>query len=687
MPPSYFPLRWESTGDKWWYASPIDWAAANGLYDLVRELLRLDGNHLIKLTSLRRIRRLEAVWDDETQLHDVVKCRCQVAQKLFLECESKKGKNSLIRAGYGGWLLYTAASAGDFDFVKDLLGRDPLLVFGEGEYGLTDILYAAARSKNLEVFKVIYGYAVTPRFGKGDMEGGANGGIPVAFTSEVKNRAVHAAARGGNLDVLKYLIGDSDDVLRFTDAHGSTVLHAAAGRGQVEVVKHLIASYDIISSLDNEGNTALHVAAYRGRLSVVEALLNASPSSSLLTNKAGNTFLHMAVAGFETPGFRRIDHQVELMKKLVNGKALEDIINTKNAEGRTALHTAIIGDVPSELVELLMTARFINVNIRDDHGMTPLDYLKRQPLSASSEILIRQLISVGGMSSCQDYTARKAFASHLRKQSFCNSPGASFRVSDTELFLSTGIERGSDVIPHRVSIRHISSSSEVSQCESVTGEQAQQAATNVTNLDVKKMNPVQNAAKRLKTMFRWSKMKIKKPHQPKKMPNEDLTETNKKLNSCEQTPIPLRQKFTANTPSPSSNKRTLAVRSNISSPTNRKRFAAGLGHDGMQDLPHVNIPARSPSSSFSKSSLSSCNSVDKGKGILNGDDVTVAGPSCLNQMHVGDDDDTPNLVRKQGSLNKMLMNQYLCFGATGLGTRLSVSKQPEHHRSKSIPSF
>lgn len=78
MPPIYFPLRWESTGDQWWFASPIDWAAANGHYDLVRELLRLDGNHLIQLTSLRRIRRLETVWDDEEQFDDVAKCRSQV---------------------------------------------------------------------------------------------------------------------------------------------------------------------------------------------------------------------------------------------------------------------------------------------------------------------------------------------------------------------------------------------------------------------------------------------------------------------------------------------------------------------------------------------------------------------------------------------------------------------------------
>ena len=36
----YFPLRWESTGDQWWYASPIDWAAADGHYDIVRQLDR-----------------------------------------------------------------------------------------------------------------------------------------------------------------------------------------------------------------------------------------------------------------------------------------------------------------------------------------------------------------------------------------------------------------------------------------------------------------------------------------------------------------------------------------------------------------------------------------------------------------------------------------------------------------------
>ncbi|KAE8730149.1 Detected protein of confused Function [Hibiscus syriacus] len=271
MPPSYFPLRWESTGDQWWYASPIDWAAANGLYDLVIELLHLDPNLLIKLTSLRRIRRLKTVWDDEAQFDDVAICCSLVSKRLLHECESKNGTNSLIRAGYGGWLLYTAASAGDMDFVKQLLARDPFLVFGEGEYGVTDIFYAAARSKNAELFTMLLDFAVS-----------------------------------SGMKRMNRVKLDFDDVLAYRDVQGSTVLHTASGRGQVEVVKYLVASFEIITSTDNQGNNALHTAAYLGYLSVVEFLLRASPSLASVKNDCGNTFLHVAVAGFRTPGFRRI---------------------------------------------------------------------------------------------------------------------------------------------------------------------------------------------------------------------------------------------------------------------------------------------------------------------------------------------------------------------------------------------
>ncbi|KAL4582730.1 hypothetical protein LXL04_007289 [Taraxacum kok-saghyz] len=500
MAPSYFPLRWESTGDQWWYASPIDLAAANGHYDLVRELLHFDTNLLIKLTSLRRIRRLETVWDDEDQFNDVAKNRSKVARKLLLESEPRKGHghNSLIRAGYGGWLLYTAAaSAGDVGFVKQLLKRDPLLVFGEGEYGVTDILYAAARGKNCEVFQVLFDFSLWSKGGE----------IGSVFKFEMMNRAVHAAARGGSLEILKELLEDCDDVLMYKDLQGSSLLHSACGRGQTQplhtqhqylegqngpvesshikpssrrvewssqriaaftrattavrraewsrfnaaantqgkcryvaimIVKYLLDSYDVTGSTDTQGNTPLHIAAYNGHLKVVELLVSSSPALIPLTNNHGDTFRHTTVVGFKTPGFRRVDQQIQLMKHLVSGKLvnLEEIIDVKNNDGRTALHIAVIENIHSDLVELLMTVRYIDLNIRDVDRMTPLDLLRQRPRSASSEILIKRLISAGGISNYNDYMTRTALASHLKTHGIRGNPGTSFRVTDAEIIFT-----------------------------------------------------------------------------------------------------------------------------------------------------------------------------------------------------------------------------------------------------------
>ncbi|XP_019185362.1 PREDICTED: uncharacterized protein LOC109180312 [Ipomoea nil] len=648
MSPTYFPLRWESTGDQWWFASPIDWAAANGHYDLVRELLRLDSNHLFKLTSLRRIRRLETVWDDEAQFHDVAKCRSQVARKLLVECENKKGKNSLIRGGCGGWLLYTAASAGDSSFVQELLERDPLLVFGEGEYGVTDIFYAAARSKNSHVFRILFDYAVSPRFlsGNGKELEEHVGDIPSAYKWEIQNRALHAAARGGNLGVLRELLADSctDHVLAYRDIQGATILHAAAARGQVEVVKDLIACYDdIISSTDNHGNTALHVAAARGQLGVVEALTIVSPSLLNSTNKAGETFLHVAITGFQTPCFRRLDRQIELMKQLISGRIfdIEEIVNAKNNDGRTALHLAIIGNIHSELVELLMTVRSMDVNTRDKDGMTPLDILRQRPRSESSEIITRQLISAGGIFSQQEYAARRVFASHLRMQSMGVSPGTSFRISDPEIFLYTGIENASD-------------GSE--GLNTFTTEVSQRDST-VESLGHRSSKPGNYGTQRLKRLLQWAKIKKRDTERHKK--KTEAVDESPVDNNSDGTPISLRQRFSKPSSVPNNNKRSLCVRSNLPSPTAKKRFASGLINGVMQAM---NVPRRrsSRSSSLSISSLSSLEScsVEKQKAVHIESEIAGGGSYC------NEAERDPQQGNRRSSSS---VNQYFCFGGPGAG--------------------
>lgn len=653
MPPSYFPLRWESTGDQWWYASPIDWAAANGLYDLVRELLHLDTNLLIKLTSLRRIRRLETVWDDEAQFYDVAKCRSEVARKLLLGCETKGGHNSLIRAGYGGWLLYTAASAGDVGFVKELLERDPHLVFGEGEYGVTDIFYAAARSKNSQVFRLLLDLALSPGCclsnGGGPVE--QLGNVTPEFRWEMLNRAVHAAARGGNLEMLRVLLANCSDVLVYKDAQGSTVLHTASGRGQVEVVKDLVASFDIITSADNQANTALHVAAYRGYLAVVEVLILASPSLASLTNKYGDTFLHMAVAGFRTPGFRRLDRQIELMKELVCGKILnmQDIINVRNNEGRTALHMAVSENIQCNLVEILMAVPSIGLNIPDANGMTPLDILKQRPRSVSSEILIKQLISAGGISNCQDYEARSALASHLKTQGIGSSPGTSFRIPDAEIFLYTGIDNASDASYDQVSRDLSAYSAELGKCDSSNP------------FDNKKAGSVNDAARRLKSLLHWRRRKEKKASDSE-LRDDYSIESVSICRTLDDALIPLRQKY-SKISSFRYNKRPFSLRSDLPSPSAKNKFTVGLMQGVIKAIPYLASLAPSPSS-LSESSVPSPNSMDKQKGI------DIAGTSYSTLSF---DSKAPETNQKEDSYDKKLMNRYLSFGAHGLSMEDPIS--------------
>ncbi|KAG9158943.1 hypothetical protein Leryth_013329 [Lithospermum erythrorhizon] len=496
------------------------------------------------------------------------------------------------------------------------------------------MLYAAARSKKCDVFRMVFDFAISPRF-----LGGSNGKeleehleqIPPAYKWEMTNRALHAAARGGNLKILRELLADSSDVLAYRDIQGATILHAAAGRGQTEVVKDILASFDMINSRDKHGNTALHVAAYRGQLSVVEALILASPSLIQSKNNAGETFLHMAVNGFQTPSFRRLDRQIELMKQLVNREEskIEKIINVGNNEGRTALHLAIIGNIHSDLVESLMTAPCIDVNVRDLAGMTALDILKGRPHSESSEILKRQLISAGGIFSSQDYSARSIIASHIKMQTLGSSPGTSFRVSDAEIFLYTGIEN--NVPELRGSVVQSPCSSDASQPDPDTDNHNPRKSKSRSSLDY--------AVYRLKSILHWPKKKRSSTERLKKLIEESSAKTNGA------TPITLRERYSQNSPLPN-NKRTIAERSNLPSPNAKKKLASsGLIHGFMQGMSNINVPRsrRSHSnSSFSKTSVSSHGSLDKQKGIQI--ENNIAGPSCSSEIV---DEGLPNYIQKQ----------------------------------------
>uniref|UniRef100_J3M5Q2 Uncharacterized protein n=1 Tax=Oryza brachyantha TaxID=4533 RepID=J3M5Q2_ORYBR len=529
----------------------------------------------------------------------------------------------------------------------------PLLVFGEGEYGVTDILYAAARSASSDVFRLLLNSVLSPpECSTGDGQEAADGGGSAAiaggfmFRREMMNRAMHAAARGGNLEVLRELLQGCSDASVFRDAQGSTILHAAAARGQLEVVKDLVASFDIASSVDEQGNTALHLAAFRGHLPVVKALIAAAPSLVSATNEVGDTFLHMALTGFRTPGFRRLDRQMELMKQLVSGAIMDlsSIINMQNDDGRTVLHLAVIGNLHSSLVELLMTAPAIDLNVRDDDGMTPLDLLRKQPPTASSEILIKQLVLAGGISNSMDHETRSAIASQLKMHCIVGSPGTSFKIPDAEIFLHSGVD-ASDIS------ERTNSFSSVGQSEPEFPEPGR-----------KKLNSMQSAATHLKILLRWPLLrKEKKPSgAPKELDADDDDDAAFSVDSAKswshaETPTTLRQRYSRMS-SLFNNKRAFAARIGSPSPSMKKSFFADGLADGV-------VQPESPSASCSRSSSSLVDRIEAVHPDKNGE--ASPDPSVVIRR----------APRKHGSLNSRLMNQYFCIGAQGLAIEDSATGQ------------
>ncbi|MCO5611290.1 hypothetical protein L7F22_065542 [Adiantum nelumboides] len=279
------PLRLEGSFEQWWFVAPIDWAAANGHTEVVKELLRMDPSLLHNLTSKRQMRRLERLWNDQGAFSDAAVGRSKIVKDLLREFHvSQKLPNGkgdapciyepkandlgqlvaheLFKSGYSVWVLYIAAAAGDEGLVNQLIATNPELIKGDGEFGLSDLLYAAARGGNFHIFQQILTLAkrvkashINGKFGEASPIGGnddpknliSSNGIDCVGLSynnrTIQSKALLAAARAGNIEMVRELLKDSSThatVLSFQDSNGTTALHAATGRGHLEVLQYYL---------------------------------------------------------------------------------------------------------------------------------------------------------------------------------------------------------------------------------------------------------------------------------------------------------------------------------------------------------------------------------------------------------------------------------------------------------------
>ncbi|XP_071098478.1 serine/threonine-protein phosphatase 6 regulatory ankyrin repeat subunit A-like [Haliotis cracherodii] len=265
--------------------------------------------------------------------------------------------------GYEGW---TPVMKGAFSGKKDTLdlllskGANPSLTGDDND----TLLHAASRGGNIDIVRHVIGdFDINTR--------GGNGHTPLM-----------RAVCGGHTDVVDFLVEHGADV-NMVDNDGDGLLHLACEAGNLKMVKHVM-SYSDINLRDNIGWTPLAMAAVEGNFAVFKYLKGLGADVTL-TDRAGDDVYTLALQGGcrgiikelgrEEHSDKSITPWNKLMKSLVKSQMFylktysqqsPDLVQTDRF-GDSLLHLACRGG-NKQCVEYLLPS--YDINVRGRYGWT-----------------------------------------------------------------------------------------------------------------------------------------------------------------------------------------------------------------------------------------------------------------------------------------------------------------------------
>ena len=202
---------------------------------------------------------------------------------------------------------------------------------------------------------------------------------------------IHMAAMKGDLEKVKELVKENPDSISTTFglAHW-TPLHLAAGDGHANVVEFLLANRADVNVKDSRGHTPMHLAVERRHLDVIEVLRHYggwddSPpkGQNVLTvseESIGPGKAQAVVAIHEAAGSGDPARVMELLKEY------PDLVYTKDKDGMTVLHLAVL-KASKDLVTGLLASQ-AEINAKNYDGETPLHLAVRLGNRDLAELLV-----------------------------------------------------------------------------------------------------------------------------------------------------------------------------------------------------------------------------------------------------------------------------------------------------------
>ena len=142
---------------------------------------------------------------------------------------------------------------------------------------------------------------------------------------------LHIASMLGHLDFVQEILNRKPEMAGELDARKSSPLHLATAKGYLEIVKKLVSvNPEMCFARDRDGRNPLHIATIKGHISVLRELVNVRPQAAQMSIDH-ETILHLCV---------RYSGQLEMLKLLVETIGDNGVMNSKDDDGNTILHTA-----------------------------------------------------------------------------------------------------------------------------------------------------------------------------------------------------------------------------------------------------------------------------------------------------------------------------------------------------------
>ncbi|CAK9144160.1 unnamed protein product [Ilex paraguariensis] len=199
---------------------------------------------------------------------------------------------------------------------------------------------------------------------------------------------LHIASMLGHVDFAKALLHYKPDLVREIDSQGCSPLHVSSANGFVEIVKVLLmVDSDVCLLRDEDRRTPLHLAVMKGRIEVVKELIQARPEVIWYGLEGGETILHLCVTY----------NRFEALKLLVELCGNDDLVNVKDDNGNTILHTATAQKQLETIKFLLSGSSRSRVNEVNGYGFTALDIIKHMSRDLKAMEIHELLVKAGAL--------------------------------------------------------------------------------------------------------------------------------------------------------------------------------------------------------------------------------------------------------------------------------------------------